>query len=116
SPHAPTATCCPPASRPYWTATTNAAPTAHRPGADTMPKPAPAKPPTNASPSPASRLLSASGAAAAAEARDTGSNYERGEQLKAAEPRSLLVLPLAPWPRSHRRGARLPAENQRPTS
>ena len=40
-------------SRPCSTATTNAAPTARRPGGSTTPKPAPAKPPTSASPPPA---------------------------------------------------------------
>ena len=40
--------------RPFSTATINAAPTAPRPGNNTPPNTAPAKPPTNASPPPAS--------------------------------------------------------------
>ena len=40
SPHTPIAICCPPMSRPCWTATTNGAPSARRPGGNTPPKPA----------------------------------------------------------------------------
>ncbi|BBZ12076.1 hypothetical protein MBRA_22710 [Mycobacterium branderi] len=69
---------------------TVAAATARKPGADTPPKTAPAKSPTNASSTPASRPLGASTAAAVAAARDTGSNCERGEQLQATEPETVL--------------------------
>jgi conjugative relaxase-like TrwC/TraI family protein len=69
----------PPMLRPCWTATTNAAPPAPRPGGSTPPKPAHAKPHTNASPPPASRPPS--GNAAAVQIRGMGSNYERAEQL-----------------------------------
>jgi hypothetical protein len=48
SPHAPTASSCQPLWRLYWTRTTNDVPAAHRPGADTAPKPAHAMLPTNA--------------------------------------------------------------------
>jgi hypothetical protein len=98
---APTASYRPPAWRSSWTATTNTAP---MPGNSTPPKPAPAKPPTNASP-PHSRLPNATAAAI----RSMDSNYERAQRLlEQQNPKTFLGYAQPPRSNPQATGPRAP--------